>query len=202
MSYTIIEDIGNKKDKHKAKHKYFMEQGINLRREALPIGDYILCTETVQNVINRKEKRGVALKKMDFMGAFKITVDTKKDIQEIILNICGKQHGRFRDECLLATNNQVKLYILIENKDNIQNLNDLENWINPRIAKYEKILEMHQKGKWKHISEPKSPPTSGKTLAKAMRSMEEKYDVKFVFCDPSEAGEKIVELLSGRENDS
>ena len=196
MNYTIIEDIGNKKEKHETKHKYFEEQGINLRREALPIGDYIFCTEKVQDVINRKEKRGISLKKMDFMGSFEITVDTKKDIQEIILNICGKQHERFRDECILATNNQIKLYVLVENKDNVQNLNDLEYWINPRIAKYEKILEMHQKGKWKHIPEPKSPPTSGQTLAKAMRSMEEKYAVKFVFCHPEEAGEKIVELLS------
>lgn len=151
MNYKIIEDIGNKKDKHKTKHKYFSEQGVDLIRAALPIGDYIFCTGRVQDVINRKEKRGVALKKMDFMGSFNVTVDTKKDIQEIILNICGKQHERFRDECLLAMNNQIKLYVLIENKDNIQNINDLESWINPRIAGYEKILRMHQLGKWKSI---------------------------------------------------
>lgn len=35
-----------------------------------------------------------------------------------------------------------------------------------------------------------------------MKTMEEKYGVKFIFCHPNEAGEKIVELLSGKENDS
>ena len=37
--------------------------------------------------------------------------------------------------------------------------------------------------------------TKGVSLAKAMRTMQEKYGVTFLFCKPEEAGAKILELL-------
>ena len=64
--------------------------------------------EKVQDVIIRKAKRGIDVKKMDFLGSYKICIDTKRDIQELIGDICGKQHDRFRDELVLAQNNGIK----------------------------------------------------------------------------------------------
>lgn len=61
----------------------------------------IIVTD-LMDVINRKNERGVPVKKMDFLGTYNVTVDTKKDIQELVGDICGKQHARFRDECILA----------------------------------------------------------------------------------------------------
>lgn len=70
-------------------------------------------------------------------------------------------------------------------------------WKNPRMARYEKIKRMHSIGKWRNVKLPKSTPTSGEILMKAMQTMQEKYGVKFLFCRPEEAGEQIVRLLGG-----
>ena len=193
MSCAIVEDKGQQAKKHEIKHRWFSENNINLLNMPLPVGDYILLTDTVEDVIKRKEKRGIPVKKMDFLGSYKICVDTKKDIQEIISDICGKQHERFRDECILAKNNGICLYILIENKDGIKCIDDLLLWDNPR-AKMQKWVTTPSGQRRKVLKYPKA--TSGETLSKAMLTMEEKYDVKFLFCKPEEAGERILELLA------
>ena len=64
---------------------------------------------------------------------------------------------------------------------------------------------MHEYGKWLSVNLPKTPPTSGQTLAKALLTMQKKYGVEFLFCRPEEAGAKVLELLgvnvNGREED-
>lgn len=192
---VIIEDKGQQKDKHLIKHRWFEKNNIELVQYPLPVGDYILCTDTVADVIQRKQKRGIDVKKMDFLGSYKVCVDTKKDMQEIVGNVCGKQHPRFRDECILAQNNGIKLYVLIENKDGVKSINDVFKWQNPRLHDYNKIKYMHNLGKWQSKKLPKQPPTSGQTLAKALLTMQLKYGVEFAFCCPEEAGEIILELL-------
>lgn len=195
----IVEDLGQKcsgkVDKHKHKHKYWDEKGVKWERYPLPVGDYILCNDVVSDVIQRKQKRGIDVKKMDFLGSYKVCVDTKKDIQEIVGNVCGKQHPRFRDECILAQNNGIKLYVLIENEDGVKSINDVFRWQNPKLREYNKITDMQAQGKWLSRKLPKQPPTIGQTLAKALLTMQLKYGVEFLFCRPEEAGEIILELL-------
>lgn len=201
MSLMIIEDKGQQAGKHEAKHLWFAEHQIEMIQAPLPVGDYILSNDKVADVISRKEKRGIPVKKMDFIGTYKICVDTKKDMQEILSNICGKQHARFRDECLLAQNNGIALYVLVENEENIKSIEDVVNWQNPRLTRYERVSEMHRSGRWKHIKLSKLPPTSGVTLAKAMRTMEEKYGVEFLFCTHEDAAEQILSLLQGSQEE-
>lgn len=191
----LIEDKGQQENKHETKHQWFERNDIDLLRHPLPVGDYILYTDEVADVIRRKEKRGIDTKKMDFLGSYKICVDTKKDIQEIIGNVCGKQHPRFRDECILAQNNGIKLYVLIENNDGVRTINDVFGWQNPRMHNYNKIKYMHSIGKYQSVKLPKSSPTSGQALAKALLTMQLRYGVEFLFCSPEEAGAKILELL-------
>lgn len=197
MRLIVIEDKGQQDKKHTLKHIYFESNGIYWERYPLPVGDYIIANEQVLDVISRKQKRGIEIKKMDFIGTYNVTVDTKKDMQEIVGNICGQQHARFRDEFILAQNNGISLYVLIENEDGITCLDDVPRWINPRLQRYNKIKDMHNLGKWKSVSLPKSAPTKGETLAKAMRTMEQKYGVTFLFCKPEESGARIIELLTG-----
>lgn len=194
---TILEDKGQQAGKHDHKHKYFYDIGVGIISAPLPVGDYISMNDRVQDVIDRKSKRGTELKKMDFLGTYNVSVDTKKDIQEIIGNVCGKQHSRFRDECILAQNNDIKLIVLIENKDNVTCIQDLFYWNNPRLHRYNKIKYMHGIGKWSSIPLPKGRPTSGETLAKALLTMEKKYGVIFEFCTPGESGSRIIEVLGG-----
>lgn len=196
MSIQIIEDKAQQENKHDIKHVCWDLDKVEYFRYPLPCGDYILANDKVLDVISRKSKRGTEVKKMDFLGTYKTTVDTKKDIQEIIGNICGAQHGRFRDECILAQNNGIKLVVLIENTDGIKEIRDLFKWQNPRMHRFNKIRYMHRLGKWSNIPEPKAPPTSGETLAKAMFSMQLKYEVEFRFCTPEESPKKIIEILT------
>ena len=193
MSFTIIEDKAQQAKKHEIKHQWFSVNNVNLLNMPLPVGDYILLTERVEDVLKRKEKRGIPVKKMDFLGSYKICVDTKRDIQEIIGNICGKEHERFRDEVLLAKNNGIYLYVLIENEDGIDCIDDLLLWENPR-AKIQKWVTTPSGHRRKVLKYPKA--TSGSILAKAMKTMSEKYGVKFLFCKPEEAGEKILKILT------
>ena len=129
----ILEDMGQKEEKHIVKNKWFYENGIDVIRVPLPVGDYVVANEKVMDVLDRKEKRNIKPKKMDFLGTYSIAVDTKENIGEIANNICGKSHDRFRDECILAQNNGIQLYILVENEDGVNDIRDLFEWDNPRL---------------------------------------------------------------------
>ena len=193
---VILEDQAQKLDKHKLKNLYWQKNGVDVIRMPLPVGDYIIGNEKVMDVIARKKVRGIAPKKMDFLGTYDVCVDSKFDIQELISDICGKQHDRFRDECILAQNNGIKLYILVENKGGqikgskivnptIRRLEDLHKWVNPRLC-------IFKSGKQAYPS-----ATKGITLMKACMTIRRKYGTEFVFTTPEESGEKIIELLKG-----
>jgi len=195
LDLVLIEDKAQKIEKHKIKNLWWKKHNIEVMRMPLPVGDYVLANESVMDVIARKKMRGIEPKKMDFLGTYKVCVDSKFDIQELISDICGKQHDRFRDECILAQNNGIKLYILVENKGGligkttienptIRNLKDLHSWKNPRLF-------IRRNGKQVYPN-----ATRGITLQKACYTMEKKYGCEFVFCTPEESGAKIMELLT------
>lgn len=195
----LLEDVGQKANLHTKKNAYWLKHGIEVQRVGLPCGDYILVNDKVQDVLERKAARGISPKKMDFLGTYDICVDTKKDIQELVSDICGKQHERFRDECCLARNNGIQLVVLVENdyqilskRNNIVNhtihsLDELHKWKNPRLFIYKKGKQAYPTA------------TRGITLQKACHTMSWKYGVRFEFCSSDEAGRKVIELLKGEE---
>ena len=202
----IIEDKGNKEGLHKTKNEYWLKQNIEVARYPLPVGDYILMNDKVLDVINRKVARGIDVKKMDFLGTYNVSVDTKKDMQEIVGNICGPQHDRFRDELLLSQINNIQLYVLVENTDGIKSIDDVFRWHNPRLDIWvqdkSNVIGYYKNGNPRYARKQKFPKaTKGPQLAKAMLSMQLKYGVKFEFCSPSESGERIIELLSQGKTD-
>lgn len=105
-----------------------------------------------------------------------VAVDTKRSMQEIAGNIGGAEHERFKRELIRARDMGTKLYILVENEDGITNLADVRSWINPRIVLSPRCI-------------------TGERLAKAMRTLEERYGCTFMFCRPEEAAGVIYELL-------
>lgn len=195
----IVEDKANKIDQHEVKNKWWADNNIEVMRYPLPVGDYILVDDKVRELIQRKQKRNVEIKKMDFVGTYKVCVDTKKDIQELIGDICGKQHDRFRDECMFAQNNSIKLYILVENTSITINerkgiyspfidcLDNLHKFVNPRLFIWRGGRQLYPNA------------TKGITLKKACITMQHKYGVEFVFCKPNESAEKVIELLIPKE---
>ena len=172
----LLEDTRNGIEKHDLKHKYFEENGIEVRRTKLYCGDYTLPTDQ------------------------SVCVDSKRSIEEICQNVCGKEHDRFRRECERAQEAGIKLIILIENRGwvmksgntnivcpTILDLSELHLWINKRLF-------IRRNGKQLY---PKA--TKGATLMKACYTMQKKYGCEFVFCTPEESGKKIVELLTNGE---
>lgn len=167
----ILCDTRQQAGKHNTKDKYFADHGIEVRRTKLYVGDYTLPTNQ------------------------SVCIDTKKDIQELIGDICGKSHERFRDECIRAKEAGVKLIILVENEAGyvdkkqtvynkvVRSIDDLFSWVNPRLFI------------WKNGKQKYPNATKGSVLAKCCITMSQKYGVEFMFCTPKESAEKIVELL-------
>ena len=176
----LISDKGQQDGKHTEKERYWTELGIEVIEAPLPTGDYILANDKVMDVIFRKEQRGIPVKKMDFLGTYNVTVDTKKDIQELVGNVCGKQHARFRDECILAQNNGIKLYVLVQNAGGL--VKGTKDIYNPTIARR---------------TQRYPAATKGETLMKACMTMQKKYGVEFVFCHNRDQGEMVLKLLQG-----
>lgn len=176
-------------------HRMMERAGHTLVAIPMIFGDYCEVTEEMQKTI---ERRGDKLKKADLVGDIKIAVDRKNSIDEICGNVCSttSAHERFRDEVILAQKCGCKFYVLIED-DKVTSLDDLEHWVNPREKKYFIMKARKDKGYKLKYPIAKQPPASGKTLAKALRTMEEKYGVTFFFCKPKDAAERIVEILKG-----
>jgi len=171
----ILVDSRQQEGKHNLKEKWFADHGIETRRTKLYCGDYTLPTDQ------------------------SVCIDTKKDIQELVGDICGKQHERFRNECIRAQEAGIKLIILTENigekvghgeiyNPTITKLEELHRWKNPRLF-------IFSGGKQKY---PRA--TRGITLQKACMTLKARYGVEFLFCTPMQSAEKIVEILTGEEN--
>ena len=109
-----------------------------------------------------------------------VVVDTKANIQEVISNVT-QQHKRFIAECDLAAESGIQLIILVENTDGVTKIADLYRWWNPR-TRYS----------------PRA--TTGRQLAKILHGIEIRHGVKFEFCRPEEAGERVVNLLPNCES--
>ncbi len=148
----IQEDTRQQAGKHDLKHEWFEEHGIELVRSKLPFGDYAALPS--------------------------IAVDTKKDMEEIASNICGKQHQRFINECKAAKAAGCKLVILVENRVGISDISQVGGWVNPRAVYSEHCVQ-------------------GPRLQRAMMTISERYGAEFHFCRPEEAGERIMEILNG-----
>jgi len=87
---VIIEDSRNKRGHHEKKRMYFANQGIIVKRAAIPWGDYMIMPS--------------------------IVVDTKQDVIEIAQNLCGNvnERTRFAEEMKGAKLAGIKLVFLIE----------------------------------------------------------------------------------------
>ena len=156
MAY-IIEDTRQKQGQHNIKREWWAQHKTTVTRCRLPFGDYAAPP--------------------------RVAVDTKANMSEIATNMCGTaaEHARFREECKRAQAHGCKLYFLIENEDGIEKVEDVKQWVNPRLS----------------IS-PKA--VTGERLMKSMITMSKRYGCEFMFCKPEEAAETILRLLGGDDD--
>ena len=130
------------------------------------------------------EKQGAStfVKKLDVGDYMNVevpdlSIDRKKNLQELCSNVC-QQHERFRRELVRANKMGIQLIILIEHGGDINCLEDVYFWDNPRI--------------------PQSPrATNGKSLYRSLCTIRDRYNVRFEFCTKHNTGRKIMELLNG-----
>lgn len=110
----------------------------------------------------------------------RLVVDRKKDLQELCGNVC-QQHERFKNELIRALEAGIQIIILCEHGADVQSLEDVYFWDNPRLKK-----------------SPKA--TSGESLYRSLCTIRDRYNVRFEFCTKRETGKRIMELLSnGKE---
>ena len=118
-------------------------------------------------------------------------------------NLYVKRHGFFHRGIVRAKNYGVKLYILVDNKDGVADIDSLFRWVNPRRKIYvgtNEVTSWTKNGNPRYKKVQKYPNCMmGEQLAKACITMEKKYGCTFLFCRPEEAAPKIIKLLSGRK---
>lgn len=147
---TIQEDTRQKVGEHEIKHQWFSDNSVGIVRCKLPFGDYAPIPP--------------------------VSIDTKRNMDEIAQNICGKEHRRFINECKAARAAGCALIILVENDLGITDLSQVHTWINPRTIYSDKCVQ-------------------GDRLQKAMETISERYGVRFMFCRPEESAKIILETI-------
>lgn len=104
-------------------------------------------------------------------------IDRKQNLNELVGNVC-QQHQRFVRELQRAQELGIRLVFLVEHGDSIRSLEDVKEWVNPRLRE--------------------SPfAVSGERLYKTLSTLETRYDTKFYFCTKAQTGKMIIELLKG-----
>ena len=67
----------------------------------------------------------------------RLIIDRKQNLTEICSNVC-QGHERFRGSLYELRSMELSLIILIEHSNQIKSVDDVAEWNNPRIAKWEK----------------------------------------------------------------
>ena len=122
----------------------------------------------------------------------RLVIDRKKDLLELCGNVT-QQHDRFRAELVRAQKNGIKLIVLCEHGEGIQDLTDVIFWHNPRLDEMDWVMcNGHP------VKEQKYPKaTTGEQLYKSLCTIADRYGVEFVFCDKTTTGREIVRILGG-----
>ena len=149
----------------------FDAAGVNYFRSKLFVGDY-------QSLDNPR-----------------LVIDRKKDLQELCGNVC-QQHERFKNELIRAIQNGIKIVILCENGEDIQTMEDVYFWQNPR--KHRIVWKTVNGKRVKTVVSEKA--VDGYQLYKSLCTIRDRYNVDFVFCQKHETGQKIVEILGGQHD--
>lgn len=136
----------------------------------------------------------------------RLIIDRKQDLNEVCGNLT-QQHKRFRNEVLKCNELGIRLIVLIEHGGNINSMDSVRQWKNPRQYKYERSIreywgiprdsdfETEVSELKKHGAKINRGPLTGEELAKKMETMSEKYGIQWEFCDKKNTGKRIIELL-------
>lgn len=104
---------------------------------------------------------------------YSIIIDTKKDIEEIAGNLCKTtEHERIKREIARAKELGNNRFIFLIADSTISCIDDLINWHSIRTQ------------------------VKGETLAKIMKTMQDRYGCEFLFCKKLSIGKQITTFLT------
>ena len=142
----------------------FDRKGIEVVRRALPFGDY-----------RDPDWRDLEGHPIKHPGLLEPVVDRKQNLSEVCCNLI-QQRARFLREVERANKAGCHLIVLVEHSNRIRKLEDVINWVNPRLK----------------VS-PYAVP--GERLFKIMKATAEHHGFSWACCDKRHTGEMIIELL-------
>lgn len=109
------------------------------------------------------------------LNSTKVIIDIKANLEEIAHNLCNNQeHIRIKKEIERARELGCKDFIFLIGDSKIKTIVDLQNW----SSKHTKVR--------------------GIVLIKIMKTMKERYGIRFIIVPKNKMGEKILELLGGK----
>ena len=132
-----------------------------------------------KKILERFDKVGqdYIISKLDY-GDYKlykdnsVVIDRKDSLLELAGNLCHtSEHQRINREIERAKKDNCKDFIFLISENKIKSTEDIATWTSP-----------HTKVK-------------GETLLKIMRTMKEKYGVRFIIVPKKNMGEMIIKLL-------
>ena len=106
-----------------------------------------------------------------------LVIDRKQNLLEVCVNV-GKDRERFIRELKRASEMGVKIIFLVEHGKDINSLEDVRKWQNPRLKDSPLAL-------------------SGERLYKILSTLSKSYGCEFQFCQKNETGARIIQLLGG-----
>ena len=154
---TVIVDTREKPKAIESILAYFNQIGVRVIRNKLYVADYQLLSNPY------------------------LVVDRKQNLNELCSNVV-QDHRRFADELKRTEEVGISVVVLVEHGGGISSIEDVPNWVNPRL---------------------KDSPlaVSGERLYKILKAMEYSYHVRFEFCRKSETGRRIMEILMEGRHD-
>ena len=153
---TVLMDTREKPQAVQAIMKQFEAAGVRVIRTKLWVADYQLFDNP------------------------HLVVDRKQNLSELCNNVV-QDHARFRSELIRAQEVGISVVVLVEHGGGIKSLEDVPNWVNPRL----KVSPL---------------AVSGERLYKILKAMEYTYKVRFEFCDKRQTGKRILEILMEGKN--
>lgn len=120
----------------------------------------------------------------------RLIIDRKQNLQELCGNVC-QQHERFKKELLKAIDAGIQLVILVEHGPDINSLEDVYFWKNPR--KHEIRWKWENGKRVKYVVSAKA--VDGNQLYKSLCTIQDRYNVKFSFCEKKDTGKEIIRIL-------
>ena len=154
---------------------------------------YIILTDTRQqkesHILKAFDKQNIlhirtGLPSADYMAVrydekkgfyldYSILIDTKKDFEEIASNLCNSQnHQRILREIQRAKELGAKEFIFLINGGKVKTIEDLKGWTSKRTK------------------------VKGFVLLKIMRTMRERYSIRFIIVPKQRMGETIIKIFN------